>query len=158
MWRVAASRGSKNGCPWGCVGGGRRPSAHEGELGEYKWAWQAAGLEPWALQDPGSEIWPRESGHVWLLARAFTCAGDRLVHDVHLRVSRAQPWGAAWWGRSCARGAGDGEAAPPALSPGHMWRPAAAAPPGTLPTLTGGLSFPCLEAAAFPELKYFERT
>ena len=27
-----------------------------------------------------------------------------------------------------------------------------------LPPLTGGLSFPCLKATAFPELKYFERT
>ena len=101
MWRVAASRGSKNGCPWGCVGGGRRPSAHEGELGEYKWAWQAAGLEPWALQDTGSEIWPRGSGHVWLPARAFTCAGDCLVWNVHFGVSLSQPQGAAQWGCSC---------------------------------------------------------
>jgi len=59
---------------------------------------------------------------------------------------------------SCACGPGDGEAAPPALSSGHTWRPAAAAPPGTPSTLTDELSFPSLEAAAFPEWKYFERS
>ena len=115
MWGLAASRGSGNGCPWGWVGGGRRPSAPEGEPGECKWVWEAASLEPWALQDPSSETWPRGSGHVWLPARVFTCAGDRLFCDVHLGVSRAQPWGASRWGCSCACGAGDGEAALPAV-------------------------------------------
>ena len=120
MWEVAASRGSKNGWPWGWVGGGRRPSAHKGELGECKWAWEAAGLKAWALQDPGSEIRPRGSGHVWLPARVFTCAGDRLVREVHLGVSHAQSWGAVRWGFSCACGAGDGEATLPAFSRTHV--------------------------------------
>ena len=151
MWRVAASRGSKNGCPWGWVEGGRRPSAHEGDLGEYKWVWEAAGLEPWALQDPGSEIWPIGSGHVWLPARAFTCADDCLVCDVHFRVSRNQPQGAAQWGCSCVSVELVTVKPPLLLSAGHTWRPAAAAPPGTPSTLTGGLSFPSLEAPAFPE-------
>ena len=44
------------------------------------------------------------------------------------------------------------------LSPGHTWCLVAAAPPGTPSTLTGGLSFPSLEALAFPEWKYFEGT
>ena len=116
MWGVAASRGSGNGCPWGWVGGGWRPSAREGEPGECKWAWEAAGLEPWALQDPGSEIQSRGSGHVWHPARVFICAGDRLVRDVHLGVSHAQPRGAAQWGCSCTCGTGGGEAASLAFS------------------------------------------
>ena len=155
MWGVAASRGSGNGCPWEWVGGGRRPSAHEGEPGKCKWAWEAAGLDPWALQDPGSEIWPRGSGHVWLPARAFTCAGDCLVCDVHLGVSHAQPQ--ELLGGVAAVHVELVMAKPHLLlSPGHTWSPAAAAPPGTPSTLTGGLlSF--FGSSSLPWVKVFWR-
>ena len=36
--------------------GGRRPRAQQGAPGERRWAWEAAGLNPCALQDPGSEV------------------------------------------------------------------------------------------------------
>ena len=44
-WLLPGAQGMC-GCPFGWVGGGRRPSAHEGEPDECKWAWEAAGLEP----------------------------------------------------------------------------------------------------------------
>ena len=155
MWGVAASRGLGNGCPWGWVGGGRRPSAHEGEPDECKWAWEAAGLEPWALQDPGSEIQPRGSGHVWHPARVFTCAGDHLVRQIQvdlphstlgncsagLQLSVGSWW---WWScPSCSFSCG--------CSLTKSCRESS-------PTLTVGLSVPCLEAPAFSQWKYFEST
>ena len=113
---------------------------------------QAWSPEP--SRTPGSEIQLGESGHVWHPARAFTCAGDHLVHQVHFGVSHAHPRGAARQGCSCTWGAGDGKAAFPALSSGSTWSPTSAAPPGTPSILTGGLSFPYLEAPVFPEWKY----
>ena len=44
-WLLPGAQGMC-GCPFGWMGGRRRPSAHEGEQGECKWAWEAAGLEP----------------------------------------------------------------------------------------------------------------
>ena len=46
-------RAHRKGRPAGVGRGGRRPSAQQGAPGECRWAWEAAGLNPCALQDPG---------------------------------------------------------------------------------------------------------
>lgn len=155
-WRLAACRGSGNGYCWGWMGGGRRPSTQQGELGECRWPGQAAGSEP--SRTPGSKIGESGAGRVWHPARVFTYAGGHLVHHVHLGVFHAQPRVAPQQGCSCAWGAGDGEAAVPAFSLGYTLPPPAAAPPGTPSADINGVSFTYLEAQAFPEWKYFEIT
>ena len=59
---LAARRGSGNGCRWGWMGGGRRPSTRQGELGECRWPGQAAGPEP--SRTPGSKIGESGAGRV----------------------------------------------------------------------------------------------
>lgn len=61
-WGLAACRGSRNGCCWGWMGGGRRPSTQQGELGECRWPGQAAGPEP--SRTPGSNIGESGAGRV----------------------------------------------------------------------------------------------
>ena len=75
MWRVAASRGSGNGCPWAWVGGGRRPSAHEGSRVS---ACGPGGSRPGALNPPGPWFWD-------LAKRVRSCLTPS--KDVHL----------CWW-------------------------------------------------------------
>lgn len=142
------------------VGGRRkvRPSAHEGEPGECKWAWEAAGPEPWASRTPGSEIQPRGSGHVWHSARAPLLVLVTAWFTMYTSGSPALSPGELLGGVAAVRVELVVVKPSLLLYPGHTWCPAAAAPPGTPSTLTGGLSFSSLKAPAVPVSKYFERT
>ena len=147
---LAVYMASGNVCHWGWAEEEGDPVPSRGSWVSASGPGRKKAWSPEPSRTPGSEIRLGGSGHVWHPARVFTCAGDCLVQQVHLGISRAQPRGAARRGCSYAWGA-----APPALS-GRMWSPASAARPGTPSTLTGGLSSLSLEAPAFPEWKYSE--
>ena len=96
--------------PLGVGRGGRRPSAQHGELGECKWAWEAAGLEPWALQDPRfwdparwvrSCLTPSKGVHLcwWLLGLQCTLRGLPQSTPGSCSVG-LQLCVSSWWWRS----------------------------------------------------------
>ena len=156
MWWVAASSGSGNGLSCWRRDGGRRKENQCPAGGSWGVQVGWGGSRPGALSPPGPRFWDPVT---WVRSRLTLSKG------VHLY----------WWPLGSP-----GTSGSPTLSPGGLLG-GAAVECGQLmmvklplllfllwlqlrscressPTLTGGLSFPCLEAPAFPEWKYFEST